>query len=50
MEEEDRHVPMDVEIVGQDFDVLLLLRRSGRQELLYVLNYRNFGYRLRLVL
>jgi hypothetical protein len=28
---------MEVEIIGQDFDVLLRPRRSGRQELLYVL-------------
>ena len=47
MAEEDRHVPMEVEIVGPDFDVLL--QRSGRQELLYVLKHRNIEYRLRLV-
>jgi len=37
---------MEVEIVGLDFDVLLLLRKSDRQELLFVLILRNFLYRL----
>jgi hypothetical protein len=49
VEEEDQHFPMEVEIVGRDFDVLFLLRRSGCQVLLYVLNHQNFVYRLRLV-
>ena len=48
MEEEDRHFQMEVEIVGLNSDVHLL-PRSDRWELLYVLNNRNFEYRLRLV-
>jgi len=45
VEEKDRHVPMAVEIVGPDFDVLLL-RRSGRQELLYVVRARTPAFGL----
>jgi hypothetical protein len=45
VEEENRQSPVEVEIVGLNFDVLV--QRNARQELLYVLNRQNFLYRLR---